>query len=307
MRAALLRLALLLLVGSLAAFSLARAAPGDPAMLALLEANQAVNPQALAALRASFGIDQPLPAQYLAWLGGALTGDFGVSFRTGQPVLAEVSARLPVSLMLGGGGLALAALLALAIAPLAAARPGGLADRLVDGLAVAGQTVPAFWIGALLLWVVAAWMGLLPALAGPWPARLALPLLLIAFATFGPLAAAAREALNSVARSAFHQAAMAQGGHAGAPALRRSGQRHALAAMVPVLGAEAALVAGGAAVLETLFGLPGLGAFAAEAARGRDWPAVQGGLLLALAICATAQALAEASRRWLDPRPGPFR
>jgi peptide/nickel transport system permease protein len=300
------RLAILLLAGSLAAFSLARAAPGDPALLMLLEANQAVDPAALAALRASFGADRSLPAQYLAWLGAALTGDLGFSFRTGQPVAAEVLARVPVSLGLGAAGLALAALLALAVAPRAAARPRGIADRVVDAFAVAGQAVPAFWVGALLLWVVAAWLGLLPALTGPLPARMALPTLLIAFAAFGPLAATLRTALRGVAGSAFHAAALSRGVAPGAAGLRRVGGRHALATLVPMLGAEAALAAGGAAVLETLFGLPGLGAFAAEAARARDWPAVQGALLAALAVCALAQAGAEAARRALDPRPGLF-
>jgi peptide/nickel transport system permease protein len=301
-----LRLGLLLLVGSLAAFTLARAAPGDPATLALLEANQAADPATLAALRASFGTDRSLPAQYVAWLGAALTGDLGLSFRTGQPVAAEVLARLPVSLALGAAGLALAALLALAIAPPAAARPGGLADRTVDALAVAGQAVPAFWIGALLFWVVAAGLGVLPALTGPLPARMALPVTLIAFAAFGPMAATLRATLRDVAHSAFHAAALARGEAPGVAGLGRVGRRHALAALVPVLGAEAALAAGGAAVLETLFGLPGLGAFAAEAARARDWPAVQGALLAALLVCALAQAGAEAVRRVLDPRPGPF-
>ncbi len=301
-----LRLGLLLLVGSLAAFTLARAAPGDPATLALLEANQAADPAALAALRASFGTDRSLPAQYVAWLGAALTGDLGLSFRTGQPVADEVLTRLPVSLGLGAAGLALAALMALAVAPHAAARPGGLADRAVDALAVAGQAVPAFWIGALLLWVVAAGLGLLPALTGPLSARMALPVLLIAFAAFGPMAATLRATLRGVAGSTFHAAALARGTVPGVAGLRRVGGRHGLVALVPVLGAEAALAAGGAAVLETLFGLPGLGAFAAEAARARDWPAVQGTLLAALLVCALTQAIAEAVRRGMDPRPGPF-
>ncbi len=301
-----LRVLLLLLAGSLAAFSLARAAPGDPALLALLEANQVADPAALATLRASLGTDRPLPVQYLAWLGAALTGDLGLSFRTGQPVAAEVLARLPVSLGLGSAGLALAALLALAVAPRAVARPAGVADRVVDVLAVAGQAVPTFWIGALLLWVVAAGLGLLPALTGPLPARMTLPVLLIAFAAFGPMAATLRATLRSVSRSAFHRAALSRGMAPGVGGLRRIGGRHALAALVPVLGGEAALAAGGAAVLETLFGLPGLGAFAAEAARARDWPAVQGALLAALLVCALAQAGGEAARRALDPRPGPF-
>jgi peptide/nickel transport system permease protein len=301
-----LRLALLLLAGSLVAFLLARAAPGDPAMLALLEANQAADPAALAALRTTFGTDRSLPAQYLSWLSSALTGDLGLSFRTGQPVAVEVLSRLPVSLGLGAAGLTLAALIALVVAPQAAARPGSAADRMVDALAVAGQAVPAFWIGALLLWVVAAALGLLPALTGPLPARMALPAILIAFAAFGPLAVVARAAFRAVGRSAFHAAALARGVAPGVAGLRSVGGRHALVALLPVLGGEAALAAGGAAVLETLFGLPGLGAFAAEAARSRDWPSVQGALLSALLVCALVQAGAEVARRSLDPRPCPF-
>jgi peptide/nickel transport system permease protein len=300
------RLLLLLLAGSLVAFALARAAPGDPALLALLEANQAADPEALTALRARFGLDRPLPAQYLAWLGSVLVGDLGISIRTGEPVARELLARVPMSLLLASLGLGLAAALALGLAPHAAARPGGPADLAVNALAVAGQSVPAFWLGALLLWVAAAGLGLLPALTGPLPARIALPALLIAFAAVGPMAVTSRATLRSILAAPYHAAAVARGIPPGAAGLRRVGGRAALTALLPVLGAEAAWAAGGAAVLETLFGLPGVGAYAAEAARGRDWPALQGAFLAALFIAALAQTAAEAVRRRLDPRPGPF-
>lgn len=300
------RLILLLLAGSLAAFALARAAPGDPAFLVLLEANQAADPETLAALRARFGLDRPLAAQYVAWLGRVLAGDLGTSIRTGEPVAQELVARLPMSLILAMLGLGLAAAFALGIAPHAAARPGGLADRVVDLLALAGQTVPAFWLGALLLWIAAAGLGLLPALTGPLAARIALPALLVAFAAAGPMAVTSRATLRALLAAPCHTAALARGMPPGAAGLRRVGGRAALAALMPVLGAEAVWAAGGAAVLETLFGLPGVGAYAAEAARGRDWPALQGVLLAALLVAALAQTAAEAVRRRLDPRPGPF-
>lgn len=303
---AMARFALLLLLGSLAAFALARAAPGDPALLAVLEANLAPDPAALAALRAAFGSDRPIVEQYALWLRAIVTGDLGRSFRTGEPVLHDILARLPVSLALGTAGLTLAVPLALALARVAALRPRCAADRAIDALAVIGQSVPAFLIGALLLWIVAAYFGVLPALTGPLPARFALPVLLIALIAIGPMAVVARDTLRSVARSLFYTAAVARGAPPGPAGLWRSGCRQTLVALLPVLGAEASLAAGGAAVLETLFGLPGLGAHAVDAARARDWPTIQGCLLAGLLVCASAQALVGALSRLLDPRPDPF-
>ena len=290
-----------LLLGSLCAFGLVRLAPGDPAMLALLEANQAADPAALARLRGALGLDAGLAEQYFRWLGAALGGDFGTSWRAGGAVGPELLARLMVSLSLGGAALALAATLALPAARLAAARPGGAADRAIDAVALLSQSVPTFWIGAVLLWWLAARLGLSGLLAGGVAQRALLPLGLLAFAGFGPLAAVARTAWRATAGSPHLRAALARG-EPPRRALARQGRRQALAALAAAIAAEGAFAAGGAAVLEALCGVPGIGAWAVEAARARDWPVLQAVLFAAIIWCALVQSVAGWVRRRLDPR-----
>ena len=296
-----MRLLAALLLGSLCAFALPRLAAGDPALLALLEAGQAADPAALSRLRAAFGLDGTLPAQYLRWLGAALSGDFGISWRGGGAVGPELARRLAVSLSLGAAALALAACLALPLARHAAARPGGLADRAIDAVALLGQSLPTFWIGAVLLWWLAVGMGWGGLVAGNVPQRALLPLFLLSFAAFGPLSAVARAAWRATADSPHFQAALARG-EPPRRALARQGRRHALASIAAAIAAEGAFAVGGAAVLEALCGVPGIGAWAVEAARARDWPVLQAILFAAILWCATIQVAAGWARRRLDPR-----
>ena len=296
-----MRLLAALLLGSLAAFALPRLAPGDPALLALLEAGQSADPAGVAGLRAALGLEAAWPAQYWHWLMAALGGELGTSFRSGGPVAPELLRRLAVSLSLGGASLLLAGALAMPLARRAAARPGGLADRALDGAALLTQCVPTFWIGALLLWwlaVHAGWSGLV---GGGVAERAVLPWLLLAFAALGPLGAVARAEFRRVAASAHLRTALARG-EPQSRALSRQGRRQALAALAAAVAAEVAFAAGGAAVLEALFGVPGIGAWAVEAARARDWPVLQAVLLAAILWCAVVQQAAQALRRRLDPR-----
>lgn len=292
-----------LLLGSLCAFVLPRLAPGDPAMLALLEANLQTDPAALARLRASFGLEAGLAEQYLRWLGAALQGDFGLSWRGGGAVGPELARRLAVSLGLGSAALALAAVVAFPVSRAAAARPGGAADRLIDGVALFSQSVPTFWLGAVLLWWLAVRLGLTGLVAGEVAQRALLPALLLALAAFGPLAAVARAAWRMTAGSPHLVAALARGEPPG-QALARQGRRHALAALAAAIAAETAFAVGGAAVLEALCGVPGIGAWAVEAARARDWPVLQAILFAAILWCAVIQGVAGWVRRRLDPRIG---
>lgn len=296
-----MRLWAALLLGSLCAFTLARLAPGDPAMLALLEANQAADPAALGRLRGALGLDAAWPVQYLRWVWAALGGDFGNSYRGGGAVGPELARRLAVSLTLGAAALALAAALAFPLARHAATRPGGLADRAIDGVALLSQSIPIFWIGAVLLWWLAVRLGWSGMVAGGVAQRALLPLLLLAFAAFGPLAAIARAAWRATAQSAHLRAALARG-EPPRRALARQGRRAALAALAAAIAAEGAFAAGGAAVLEALCGVPGIGAWAVEAARARDWPVLQAVLFAAIVWCALIQSAAGWARRRLDPR-----
>ena len=297
-----MRLLAALLLGSLCAFGLARLAPGDPALLALLEANQATDPAALGRLRAAFGLGGFWPGQYLRWVSGALVGDFGVSWRGGGAVGPELARRLAVSLALGGAALLLAAALAMPLSRHACARPGGATDRGIDAVALLTQSIPSFWLGAVLLWWLAVWLGWSGLVGGGPVERAALPCLLLALAALGPLAAVLRTSWRATAASPHLRAALARGASPGR-ALAGQGRRQALAALAAAIAAEAAFAAGGAAVLESLFGVAGIGAWAVDAARARDWPVLQAVLFAAILWCALVQAAAGWARRRLDPRP----
>lgn len=296
-----MRLLAALLLGSVAAFALARLAPGDPALLALLEANQGADPAILARLRRAWGLDARWGAQYARWIGGVLQGDLGTSFRGGGAVAPELLRRLAVSLSLGVTALALAAGLALPLARRAAARPRGLADRCIDAVALLTQSVPTFWLAAVLLWWLAVRLGWTGLVAGDVVTRAILPALLLALAALAPLAAVARAAYRATAASPHFTAALARGERP-ARALARQGGRLAWASLAAAVAAEGAFAAGGAAVLESLCGIPGIGAWAVDAARARDWPVLQAVLLAAIAWCALVQAAAGWAQRRLDPR-----
>ena len=143
-----------LLALSVASFTIIALMPADPVEIAIRAWNLPATEETVAALRADWGLDRPLPLRYLHWLTDFVTGDWGRSFRTGEPVLAEFLERLPVSLLLGVSGLLIAIALAVPLGFFAAARPAGLADRGSRALSVFVQAVPGFWLGLILLWVL---------------------------------------------------------------------------------------------------------------------------------------------------------
>ena len=151
-RSCLGRLALSWLAIVAAAFVLLRLMPSDPVEVFLAHVNVRSGPEIVAAYRAQWGLDESLAAQFLRWLGGFVTFDWGVSFETGRPVAADFAARLPYSAAIGFGGMVLAVTGGFSLGFFAAHRPGGLADASSRGLAVAGQALPAFAVGLVLLW-----------------------------------------------------------------------------------------------------------------------------------------------------------
>ena len=172
-------LALMWLV-SVASFAMLHAMPGDPVVITLSVQNVPVTPDTVAALRAEWGLDRPLIEQYWRWLADFLSGDWGVSFRTAQPVLEEFARRLPVSMVLGFGGLGLAVAVAIPLGFAAASRPGGGADRAARAIAVLTQAVPSFWLGLVAIWLFAVELGVLRAFTGPLGERLVLPVGMVA-------------------------------------------------------------------------------------------------------------------------------
>jgi len=282
-------------------FILFRLAPGDPAEIFAASANIG-GAAFVAELRAQWGLDRPVVEQFWRWLGAFIQGDWGRSFVTGRPVAAEFAARLPWSLAIGLGGLAAAAFLGFVLGFAAARRPGGAWDTLSRGLAVAGQALPAFAVGLVLLWYLSAELRLVRPLFGGPVERLLLPILLVGLFSIGGLARITTAAFAEIRTAPFYLTARAKGLGPSA-ALWRHGRGHAGLTLAAALTPEAAWVVGGTAVAEIVFGTPGLSEFVLTAVANRDFAVLQGYVALIALWLLAVRGLAELARRSLDPRP----
>ncbi len=285
-----------------AAFVLFRLAPGDPAAIFAQTAGIA-GAEVEAALRATWGVDRPLAAQFIDWMAGLVQGDLGRSFRDGRPVTADFAARLPWSLAIGAGGLAIGLALALALGFRAALRPGGPADISTRALAVLAQCLPAFAVGLVVLWLLAVELRLIRPLTGGTLQRLLLPMALVALFSVGSLARVVRAAFAEVRAAPWFRTALAKGLSPTA-ALWRHGRRHVALTLLAVLTPEIAWVIGGTAVAEIVFGTPGLSERVVAAVAGRDYPVLQAYAAFTAATVLAARLAAGLLSDRLDPRRG---
>jgi peptide/nickel transport system permease protein len=288
-------------MASVLAFLVLKAMPADPVVLVLIDRNIPPTPEAIADLRAAWGLDRSLGGQYVAWAARFLAGDWGVSFRTDRPVLTEFAERLPVSLAVGLGGLALAAVTAVVLGLSAAARPGGAADRATRLLAVLGQSIPAFWTALLMIRLFGVELRVLRPFLGGDVERLVLPVLLVALYSAGSLARVMRRELLATAGTPWFRTAMAKGLTRG-QALRRHALRPALGGLLAALVPECGWAVGGTAVAEVVFALPGISAYLVESVAARDYFAIQGYVVAVAAWMTVVHLAAAVLRRAIDPR-----
>jgi peptide/nickel transport system permease protein len=294
----LLLLAPVLLGISLVVFGALRLVPGDPArVLAGTEATEEV----VESLRARYGLDRPLPLQYAVWLGRALSGDLGISIKSGRPVLAEIGARYGNTLALAALSALLAVAIGVPIGVLAASRRGRLTDRVAMVLALVGVCVPAFWLGLVLQILLSVRLGLLPTTgAGSWQHLVAPSLTLAAFAVAN-FTRITRAAVLEVLSQDYVRTARAKG-LAEPVVLRAHALRNALLPVVTVVGVEIGHLLAGAVVVETVFAYPGIGRFLVESIMSRDYPAVQAVVLAIAGSWVVVNLLVDVTYGVLDPR-----
>ncbi len=280
-------------------FLLTRLAPGGP-----FDQEQALAPEIRANLEAAYGLDQPIYLQFGRYVGGLLRGDFGPSFKFRDFTVGElIAGGLPVSLAIGLAALGLALAIGVPAGILAALSRGRLTDRLLMSVAVAGISIPVFVIAPLLMLVFGIWLRWLP-VAG-WnpgrPADLVLPVVTLALPVVAYLARLTRGSLLEVLRATWIRAARARGLPERTVILR-----HALpAALLPVvsyLGPAAAAVLAGSLVVETLFGLPGMGRHLVQGALNRDYTLVMGMVIVYAGLMILLNLMADLVYAWLDPR-----
>lgn len=291
-----------LFVVSMLAFGLQALAPGDPARL-LLEASglNPVPPEALAAKRLELKLDDPLPLRYLDWLGGAVRGDFGRSFRSYRPVSHLYWQRLPATIILTLAAAALSVLVAIPLGALAAYQRGRLIDSLAQVVAVLGAAVPGFWISFVLIFVFAAKLGWLPAFGSLTPKGIVLPAAVLALHNSAVLTRLTRAAMLDVLSQEFVTVAKAKGVSTRAIA-RRHVLPNVLVPVLTVLGLEIAGLMTGAAVVEYVFAWPGIGKMAVDAALVRDTPIIVGFTVAAGLIFVIVNLAVDLAAAALDPR-----
>jgi len=279
-------------------FSLLHVVPGDP-VEAMLGENAV--PGDVVALRARLGLDRPLIVQYGRFLAGLAHGDLGQSLRSGQPVAGLLGERWPATLELALTSLVLALVIAVPLGVQAARRARGAADRAASALALIGASVPTFWLGPVLILVFGIGLDLAPVSGNRGPASVALPALTLGLGIAGLLVRMVRVAVAEELARPYVLVALARGLGAWRAVLR-----HALPnAMPPVITMVAlqfgALLAG-TVVVETVFSWPGIGRLMVDAIRFRDYPVVQGVVLVVALSYVAANLAGDLACAWADPR-----
>jgi ABC-type dipeptide/oligopeptide/nickel transport system permease component len=279
-------------------FSLIHLVPGDPAQ-AMLGENAA--PEDVARLRARLGLDRPLPAQYRAYLAGVAKGDLGVSFRFGTPVTEEIRRRLADTAILALSAMAVAIVVAIPLGIVAAVFRGRLPDHAAMTLALAGISMPSFWLGPLLAIFFAVYLGWLPVSGSGTPAHLVLPAITLGTALAAILARMTRSSVIEELRELYVMAARARGlSHV--RAVLRHAFRNSLIPVVTIIGLQFGAVLTGTIITETIFAWPGLGRLLIQSIQFRDYPMVQGCILLIAVTYVAVNLLTDLAYGFADPR-----
>jgi ABC-type dipeptide/oligopeptide/nickel transport system permease component len=304
---------------SVVVFGLGRLIPGDPVLVML---GVDATPQEAARLRALLGLDQPLPIQYLRWMGRALAGDLGQTLFGGQTVVDLLRATLPATLELAIAALLASLVVALPLGVLSAVRRGSPLDYGSMVLALLGVSMPVFWLGILLILVFALWLGWLPfngrgePLLGAFQAllagrgfeplasslrHLALPALALGTVLMGPIARLTRSSMLEVLQQDYVRLAWAKGLRERDVVVRHA-LKNALLPVVTVLGLQFGTVLGGAIITETVFAWPGVGRLIVTAILQHDYAVSQAGVLVVALLFSAVNLAVDLSYGYLNPK-----
>lgn len=279
-------------------FSLIHLVPGDPAQSML---GESAAPQDIAALRTRLGLDRPLLVQYGVFLRGAVTGDLGRSFRTGQPVTTMLAERVPATAELALAAMAVAILLAVPLGVVAAVWRGTAIDHGAMTFSLAGISIPNFWLGPLLAIVFALELGWLPVSGRGSFAHLVLPAVSLGLALAAILARMTRASLLEELGELYVRAARARG-VSRAWAVVRHALANSLVPVVTIVALQFGAVLTGAVITETIFAWPGIGRLLIQSIGFRDYPMLQGCILLIAVTYVAVNLATDLLYGWLDPR-----
>ena len=288
------------------AFALLRLAPGDPV---LVFAGEERDPETLNQIRRSLGLDQPLPVQYVAWIGHAAQGDFGRSIRTRQRVSEAIVERIPATLELGGAALLLSVTVSLAIGTVSAVKRNSPIDLLATGFTVAGVSLPNFFLGLMLILVFALVFrvfppgGYAPFVNDPFEnlRRLVLPAITLATASTAVNMRQIRSSLLDVFSQDYIRTARAKGLSENGVIVRHA-LKNGLIPVVTLIGLQIGALIEGAVITESIFFWPGVGRLVVDSIGGRDYPVVQAIVLMSALMYMVSTLVVDIVYGYLDPR-----
>ncbi|RMC37289.1 ABC transporter permease [Paracoccus alkanivorans] len=292
-----------------AVFLLLHLIPGDPAELLLSQGGIAADPEAVAALREKMGLNAPLWQQYIAHMGGFLSGDFGESFRDGTPVIGQIALRLPRTLEVIAGAALLATIFGVPLGTYAAIRADGKADALISLLSSVALSTPVFVVGSVVILIFAQELKILPA-GGFVPFSqnplehlklLLLPAGTVAIALWAVITRMSRASVLEVLQRDYVRTARAKG-LGRSRILRRHVVRNALIPVLTVLGLEMGTLIGGTVLVEFVFNWPGLSGYLVAAVDARDYPEVVGIVMTISVLFVFLNLVVDVVNALLDPR-----
>jgi peptide/nickel transport system permease protein len=293
---------------SVLVFAVTRITPGDPARIML--GPRATDDQ-LARLRTAYGLDQPIYAQYLTWLGHVVRGDLGESIQLHRPVLAEVAERFRGTLILATAAMLISVSLGIGIGVAAAVRANTVLDRVLMSLALLGISLPPFWVGLILIIIFSLFLRWLPATGmfsatgggGPGDVllHLVLPAATLAVVPLAVIARLTRANMLEVLGQLYVRTARAKG-LPPMTVVARHVFRNTLVGTITIIGLEAGWLLAGTVYIETVFAWPGLGAMLVNAILQRDYPLVQGGVLVVATTYVLINLATDTLYLYIDPR-----
>lgn len=296
-----------MMAASIIIFAFIHLIPGDPLYVLL---GDGATPDQANALRTKLGLDQPIFVQYLVWLGNVLQGDFGNSLFFQEPVLSVIADGAETSILLASITMIWVVLIGIPVGMIAATRQGSFIDQSASGLAMFFASVPTFWVGLYLILFFAAWLGWLPSSGYPSIFEngglanlryLLLPSLALAAPNAALILRLTRSSMLDVSRQDYVRTARAKGIRPRQVTVRHI-FRNALLAVVSAFGFTFAALISEAVVTETVFALPGIGRLVVQSILRRDYPVIQGVILVTVMLYLVINLLVDLANRMLDPR-----
>ena len=287
-----------LLIVSFIVFAMVRLIPGDPVTAI---AGPDSTPELMAQIRESLGLNEPLLAQYGVYLRGLVTGDLGTSIRSRQPVWSEIGRRLPATLELAGAAMLISLVVGVGLGVLAALRPGGTVDALARFVSLFGVSSPTFWTGLLFILAFAYYWRLFPISGRGGLEHLVLPAATVSLTSVAFISRLTRASLLEVLSQDYVRTARAKG-TAGSRVVLKHALRNALMSPITVAGLEFGRLLSGVIVIEIIFSWPGTGRLLVNAIQFRDFPVIQGLVLVYALIFALVNLAVDLVYAALDPR-----